>query len=134
MSSLSDIESEWSAELSPKLRAKTANNTKKRDYAYASDASDISETLNYKRPSPCGKSDQRVNKEQVSSSIQSPDMDSDSDSNHIDKPPGEAGRPGRGGYKLRDSVKWSDKTYSKVKVVCDSHSYSMFISSTEVYR
>ena len=41
---------------------------------------------------------------------------SNDDSDYIDKPPGEAGRPECGGYTLRNSVTWTDRKYAKVKV------------------
>ena len=34
----------------------------------------------------------------------------------IPKPPGEAGRPGSGGYNLKDALGWSKQDYDKVQV------------------
>lgn len=42
--------------------------------------------------------------------------DSDSDSGLIPKPEGEAGRPGRGGYNLEDTLAWSKEEYRQLKV------------------
>ncbi|KAJ3751643.1 hypothetical protein EV360DRAFT_89526 [Lentinula raphanica] len=45
-------------------------------------------------------------------------LDSDSDDDDDDKIPkplGEAGRPGRGGYNLRDALNWPEERYGKVK-------------------
>jgi len=42
--------------------------------------------------------------------------DTDSESDLIAKPDGEAGRPGRGGYNLEEALKWEHKKYLKVKV------------------
>jgi hypothetical protein len=35
----------------------------------------------------------------------------------IPKPQGEAGRPGRGGYNLQETLGWSDIDYKKLKVI-----------------
>jgi len=40
----------------------------------------------------------------------------------IPKPPGENGRPGRGGYNVQHAAKWDDATYEQIKV---SHNYSI---------
>ena len=142
-SSYSDIESDSDAGLSPNLATKSSPlcpiaflespHTRKRDCAYGSDARD---GCDRQGSSVCKKSDLRVSK-QTSSSIPIPvaaadEPDSDSDPNQIDKPPGEAGRPGRGGYTLRGSVNWSDKTYARVKV-CELYIHSRFSSRRQKY-
>lgn len=57
------------------------------------------------------------------------DSDSSSDSGSADvkipKPPGEAGRPGRGGYTLEEALDWNSKTFKKLKVRSPFH-YSRF--------
>ncbi len=66
-----------------------------------------------------------VDKEQSSLPLQIPaadELDSDSDSDYIEKPPGEAGRLGRGRYTLCDSVTWTDRKYAKVKVMAFTYS------------
>lgn len=45
--------------------------------------------------------------------------DSDGEPKKIPKPPGEASRPGRGGYTLRVVLGWNPKDYKKV-LVCES--------------
>lgn len=42
--------------------------------------------------------------------------DSDTESELILKPDGEAGRPGRGGYNLEEALKWDHKKYLRIKV------------------
>ena len=44
------------------------------------------------------------------------DSDSDTDDEQIPKPTGKAGRPGRGGYNLEESLAWDPKEYTKLKV------------------
>lgn len=39
----------------------------------------------------------------------------------IPKPEGEAGRPGRGGYNLEETLAWDSKEYRKIKVVRSSN-------------
>lgn len=54
----------------------------------------------------------------------------------IPKPPGEAGRPGRGGYNLDDAVQMDPEVFTeiKVRVLRQSHSYILiFASSTGVH-
>jgi hypothetical protein len=54
-----------------------------------------------------------------SESDRASESDSDSaasDDYLIPKPDGEAGRPGRGGYSLEQTLRWEHKKYSKVKV------------------
>ena len=41
---------------------------------------------------------------------------SDSTDGTIPKPPGEVGRPGRGGYTLDDALDWNPKAFKKLKV------------------
>ena len=44
--------------------------------------------------------------------------DSESDNDLlIPKPKGEAGRPGRGGYNLENTLVWEGKDYQKMKVI-----------------
>ena len=93
--------------------------TKNRVYAYDSDASNGCDDRGMRRGASGSKKHVPADKEQTSLPVQIPAADelgSDSDSDHIEKPPGEAGRPGRGGYTLRASVTWADRTYTKVKV------------------
>lgn len=40
----------------------------------------------------------------------------DSDGGTIPKPPGEAGRPGCGGYTLEDALDWNPNAFKKLKV------------------
>jgi len=48
----------------------------------------------------------------------------------IPKPVGEAGRPGRGGYNLEKTLRWSPKSFKKVKVThCVRVRFSMFLTS-----
>jgi hypothetical protein len=44
------------------------------------------------------------------------ESDDSSDGEKIPKPPGEAGRPGRGGYNLQVKLGWHPKDYVKVRV------------------
>jgi hypothetical protein len=44
--------------------------------------------------------------------------------NKIPKPPGEAGRPGRGGYTLRVALRWNTKDYKKLQVCINTLSSS----------
>ena len=53
--------------------------------------------------------------------------DSDDDNSLILKPPGEAGRPGQGGYSLSKVLVWPSKKYDKVKVRIDSISIPKLI-------
>ena len=43
-------------------------------------------------------------------------LDSSLEDGHIPKPPGEAGRPSRGGYMLSAVVNWPVNDYKKLKV------------------
>lgn len=53
------------------------------------------------------------------SSSDSPfDDEHDDDNGLIPKPEGEAGRPGRGGYNLEDTLGWQRKEFQRVKVRC----------------
>ncbi|KAF9072146.1 hypothetical protein BDP27DRAFT_1418288 [Rhodocollybia butyracea] len=45
---------------------------------------------------------------------QTDESDSNID-NKVPKPPGEVGRPGRGGYNLRVQLQWTDEKYDKIK-------------------
>jgi hypothetical protein len=49
--------------------------------------------------------------------LDSEDSDSDMDAEQqIPKPTGEAGRPGRGGYNLEETLDWDSKEFAKLKV------------------
>jgi len=73
-----------------------------------------------------------------SSSGSDSSIDSDSDNDDIDgvqlipKPTGEAGRPGRGGYNLEESLGWPAKEYRQLKVA-DSDMF-IFIQLTLFIR
>ena len=65
------------------------------------------------------RSQSTVFSESPACSIFSLDSDSSvplSENSKIPRPPGESGRPGRGGYKLYDVMNWSPKAYAKFKV------------------
>ena len=51
-----------------------------------------------------------------SSELSDSDSSTDSDVAKIPKPPGEAGRPGRGRYTLEEALDWNPKMYKKLKV------------------
>ncbi len=89
-------------------------------YAYDSDAGVACEDQDKGEYAKKKKHDLRVSENGEQSPLFLPDVhESDSESDYIKKPPGEAGRPGRGGYSLRTSLAaWSNRTYAKVKV-CD---------------
>ena len=89
-------------------------------YAYNSDTSVACEDQDKGRYALKKKHNLRVSANREQSPLFLPDVhESDSESDYIKKPPGEAGRPGCGGYSLHTSLAaWSNKTYAKVKV-CD---------------
>jgi len=58
--------------------------------------------------------------------------DNGSRSGVIPKPEGEAGRPGRGGYNLEESLEWRSKDYERLKVRTMSSSYTLLIISPGV--
>lgn len=64
----------------------------------------------------CSSPSDSDNSDELSHSITS---DSDSDDGLIPKPPGEAGRPKRGGYNLELELSWDPRRYRKLKV-CSS--------------
>ena len=93
--------------------------TKSRVYAYDSDTSNGCDDQGMRKDASGSKKHAPADKEQTSLPVQIPaadELDSASNSDHIEKPPGEVGRPGRGGYTLRASVTWTDRTYARVKV------------------
>ena len=70
-----------------------------------------------KRPNTTSVSlDESVNSESESSLSSLSDSESD-DELLIPKPKGEAGRPGRGGYNLENTLGWEGKDYQKMKVI-----------------
>jgi hypothetical protein len=70
-----------------------------------------------KRPNTTSVSlDESVNSESESSLSSLSDSESD-DELLIPKPKGEAGRPGRGGYNLENTLGWEGKDYRKMKVI-----------------
>lgn len=57
---------------------------------------------------------------------------SDSESDHdllIPKPEGEAGRPGRGGYNLENTLGWEGKDYRKMKVISTCYLLDLIINN-----
>lgn len=58
--------------------------------------------------------------------------DDDSRSGVIPKPEGEAGRPGRGGYNLEESLEWHSKDYEHLKVRIVYLLYTLLIISTGI--
>jgi hypothetical protein len=57
-----------------------------------------------------------MSSESSQSDVELEDSDSDTDDDQIPKPSGEAGRPGRGGYNLEDTLHWDPKEFTKLKV------------------
>lgn len=52
----------------------------------------------------------------IESEEEEDDDDDDDDEDMIPKPAGEAGRPGRGGYNLKDALEWDSKALKKLRV------------------
>ena len=68
-------------------------------------------------PTPESSSDSPASDSSESESSGSSESESsDSTDGTIPKPPGEVGRPGRGGYTLDDALDWNPKAFKKLKV------------------
>jgi len=50
--------------------------------------------------------------------LQGKDIEPRKNQQKSDRPDGEVGRPGRGGFNLEQALGWDKKTYSKAKVSC----------------
>ena len=72
----------------------------------------VSCTLSSSPPSPSGATTSESEEDSDSS-----ESWTDSDDRTIPKPPGEVGRPGRGGYTLNIALDWNPKAFKKLRVL-----------------
>lgn len=77
-----------------------------------------------------------MNSDSESSLSSLSDSESDDDNDLlIPKPKGEAGRPGRGGYNLEDTLAWEAKDYRKIKVISTCYLLDLINDSClEIYQ
>ena len=68
-------------------------------------------------PSPLGRQESGIDDLEDSDSVLT-DLEEEPEDEKIPKPPGEAGRPGSGGYNLKEVLGWTKADFDKVQASC----------------
>lgn len=111
---------------------KTPSTNKRRGVSFEAPSGDLPERdkRNAHQEAGAGGDEEEQGDDDIEDELESED-ESD-DGKLIPKPPGEAGRPGRGGYLIADKVKWDQKLYNKIEVCGKGHLTELLSAHTRL--